>query len=397
MHRVLVLLAALVAVVLLGAPVSAQTSSPLDDAAAALRSDPVYVAPDADRGLSSDEAASLRAAIRDAGQPLFVAVLPGTVLSAFEASSLPEELARRVGLQGTYAVVAGDSFRAGSNVLPAGTAGAIATESFQSHRDEGTAAVLRAFVEGVGAAGSAGSGGGFTPVQPDDGNRDPAPAGSALLPVLLAGGGVAGIWAWRRRRRRQREVRAEFASDRQMLQAELSVLGEDVLRLEPQVLAHPEARDDYDAATTRYRAASAAMDYADEAVDLIRVKRVLDEGQYAMARVRAVVAGREPPAPPAELQRPGLRDEPPVTLDHDRQPVYVGGGPFYGGGWFGGGGSFFGGLLLGGLFGGGLFSGGWHHVGWGGGWGDTDAGGFDGGGGDWGGGDFGGDAGGGDW
>jgi hypothetical protein len=244
-----------------------------------------------------------------------------------------------------------------------------------------------------------------TPGDGETGAGDDGDGGS-LLPLALLGGGAVGLWAWSRSRRRtdRRASQAEFDADVQMLRAELSVLADDVMRLEPQVVTVPEARADYEAATTRFRAASAALDYADEPVDLVRVDRVVREAEYAMSRARAIVEGREPPTPPAELQRPGRHDEPALDVDDTGQPVYVGAGPFYGGGWFGGGGGgLFSGLLLGSMLGGmGPFGwgGGLHHDhgGWsdGGGWGDGGGGGWDGGfgGGDWGGG---GDIGGGDW
>ena len=127
----------------------------------------------------------------------------------------------------------------------------------------------------------------------------------------------------------------------------------------------------------------------------MRVQRVVDEGRYAMSRARAILDGREPPAPPPELQQPGRHDEPPLGVDARGEPAYVGyGGGFYGGGgWFGGGSGLFTGLMLGQMLGG--FGGFGHHGDVivnqgddGGGWGDMGGGDF--GGGDFGGGDFGG-------
>ena len=147
-----------------------------------------------------------------------------------------------------------------------------------------------------------------------------------------------------------------------MLKAELAVLADDVLRLEPEVQLHPEAQSDFDAAFNRYRAAQAALDYADEPVDLVRLARVVAEARYAMDRVRAMLDGREPPPPPAELGRVGLHGEPAVTLDEHRQPAYVGYPGGFQSGWFGGvGGGLFSGLLLGSMLGGGF--GGWGHGG----------------------------------
>ena len=117
------------------------------------------------------------------------------------------------------------------------------------------------------------------------------------------------------------------------------------------------------------------------------------EARYSMDRARAIIDGREPPAPPEELRQPGRHGEPAVTIDEQRQPAYVGYPGGYSGGWFGGmgGGGLFSGLLLGSLLGG---FGGWGH----GGTTIINEAGEDGGGGDFGGGDFGGgDFGGGDF
>lgn len=362
----------------------------LDEVGAALRNDPVYVDPRAERAITDTEADQLRAAIRDAGTPVFVAVLPASAEASPEAAL--DDLLGATQMAGTYAVVLGDSFRANSTQIQG--AGALASGAFQQHRDAGTAAVLEAFVADVARTVESASGGpgDRTTSDGDDG------AGSVLPLAVLGGGGVA-LYAWSRRRRRaqQRAVQAGFDADVQLLRAELSVLADDVMRLEPQVVTRPEARADYEAATTRFRAASAALDYADEPVDLVRVERVVREAEYAMSRARAIVDGREPPEPPAELRRPGRHDEPALDVDRDGTPVYVGAGPFYGGGWFGGGG-LFSGLLLGSMLGGyGPFGWGHHHGGWGGGAADGDRGGDDWGGG-FGGGDWGGgDVGGGDW
>jgi len=346
---------------------------PLADAAAALRSDPVYVHPAADQELASGEADDLRAAIADSGRGVFVAVLPASAApTEAEASSLPAELEQMTGLAGDYAVVVGDRFRAED--------GERATAAFQAGRDDGLAAVLERYVTGVSAV-DAGTGGDTTARSAD---------GSSLIgPLVVMGLGAVAllIWVKRRRRREQAEAQRAFDADVQVLRAEISVLADDVMRLEPEVSLHPAARSDFDAATQRMRAASAALDYADEAIDLVRVVRVVDEARYAMSRARAVVSGYEPPPPPAELRRPGRHDEPPVDVDEDGMVVYGGGMPFYGGGWFGGGGGLFSGLVLGSMLGG------W---GWGGGdvYVDGDAGDW---GGDIGGGDFGGDIGGGDF
>ena len=290
------------------------------------------------------------------------------------------------------------AFRAGSSELAAGEAGELAAAALEANGDD-TAAVLDDFVERVGDAAGSASGSG------ESGGDDDGSGGGWVLPVVLVGGvGAAGLLVWRRSRRRRADeaerVRAE-AADRQLLRAEVSVLADDVVRLEPEIQLHPDARNDFDAAVSRYRAAQAALDYTDEPVDMVRVARVVAEARYSMDRARAIVEGRQPPAPPEDLQRPGVHGEPAVTLDADRQPAYVGYPGGFAGGWFGGTSGLFTGLLLGSLLSGGF-------GGWGAGGttiineaddgGDGDFGGGDFGGGDFGGGDFGGgDFGGGDF
>ena len=136
-----------------------------------------------------------------------------------------------------------------------------------------------------------------------------------------------------------------------MLKAELSVLADDVVRLEPQVALKEEARDDFEAATHRYRVAQAALE-TNEEVDLVRVRRVVDEATWSMARARATLDGRPAPGPPATLRVTGLHGEPAIGLDDGERPAYLETSTSYGSGWFAAGGGLFGGLLLGGMVGG---------------------------------------------
>ena len=428
MRRLLGPLALLLAAVPLLGSARQQPDDPADPVTAAaevLRGDPVAVDPDAERALTGDEADDLREDIRSAGVPLFVAVLPG---SAGTPEDVQVRVAEETGLSGTYAVVVGDSFRATSSLLP--DADEMATAAFQAASGDGTAAVLTRFVDDVAASSGPAGGGGGGGVAPGDGagpdgddrgvsdeaSRGDDDGGSSLLPIaVVAAAGGGGLLFWLRRRGKQRaaERAAQRRADLAITRSELAVLADDVLRLEPEVELHPDARDDYEAGAERHRAASAALDHGDDGVDLVRVDRVVAEGRYAMSRARARIDGREPPAPPDDLRRPGRHNEPPVELDDDGAPVYGGGRPFYGGGgWYGGGGGgLFEGLLLGSMLGGWGWGGGWgggpvvidHHDGGDGGDGGGDAGdvggGWDGGGSDWGGGDWGGggDMGGGDW
>jgi hypothetical protein len=397
-HLRRILLVPLLVVALVPLAGAGQDTDPVTAAAESLPRDPVYVDPSAERALTDDEADRLRDEIRASGTPVFVAVLPE---SAGDAEDVVRRLPEETQLSGTYAAVVGDGFRATSTDLA--NADELATASFQAASGEGAAAVLLEFVDRTAAASGGASpspGGGVTATPDGDGRGEDGDGGSSLVPLALLGAGGVGVAVWGRRRRRRAEAeqRARVTADAQLTRAELHVLADDVLRLEPEVELHPEARDDYEAAVERHRVASGALDYADEPIDLVRVDRVVAEARYAMARAKALVAGREPPPPPDDLRRPGAHQEPPLDVDDQGVPVYAGGMPFYGGGWFGGGGGLFGGLLLGSMLGG------WGGWGWGGpividhgdgGWGDGGGGGWGGdfGGGDWGGGDMGG----GDW
>jgi hypothetical protein len=385
---------------------TAQGTAVLDRAAASLRSDPVYVDPDAEGPGQIDAAAAerLRRRIRSSGSAIFLAILPESAVAEAggDVNRLPEAVATRTGLSGTYGVVAvGDrtSFRAGATSGTPGRAGSLATAAAQAHSSEGTEAVLADFVNRIAQAQGGQGGAAQTPDQDSGG-------GSSALPwLVLLGAGGGGLWFWQRKKTRERT--AADRRNRSVLDAQLAVLADDVVNLAPQVDLHPDARLDYDAAVSRYRVAQAALENPDDPIDLVRVGRLLDEASYAMARAKAVVEGREPPPPPPDLTRPGRRGEPPVDLDDDGRPAYIGSGssPFYGGGWFGGGGGgLMTGLFLGSMLGGG-WGGGYHDTnvyvdnsdGGDGGDGDGDGGG-DFGGGDWGGGDFGGgDFGGGDF
>lgn len=375
------------------------TAGPIvDEAAAELRRDSVYVHPDADIELSESDADRIRGAIRDGDEAIYVAVLPSAAESeAGGIGNLPRALREATGFEGTYAVATGTGVRAGSDFVQASQ---LMTDAFNDNRGDGAGGVLLAFVERVQSAAS-GSGSGSGGSSSSDGGSD---AGGGLLPWLLVGGAVGGgVYLMRKSNKRRQQEQAVLVGDQEDLRAELAVLADDVMRLEPEVEIKPEARDDYEAGVARFKWAQAAIDSIDSPDDVPRVRRGMAEAQYAMARARAIIRGHEPPDPPAELQRPGPYGEPAVELDDQRHPQYAGYGG-YGGGW--GGGGFFGGnglftgLLLGQMLGGGGWGGGF---GWGGGghgqssggdWGGGGGGGGDwggGGGGDWGGG------GGGDW
>lgn len=124
----------------------------LDGVAEALRSDPVFVDEDAARAIDPDAAEELRSIISDAGTPVYIAILPDATdrLAGGDAAELASVLAESVGRPGTYGVVVGERFRAGSSELLDGQAGELAAAVTDDGDD--TLAVLTAFVESVGRA-----------------------------------------------------------------------------------------------------------------------------------------------------------------------------------------------------------------------------------------------------
>jgi hypothetical protein len=396
----------------LAAPAFGQAG--LDEAARALRSDPVYVDPSAELADAVD-AGALRERIRASGAaPIYIAVLP--------ESGSPEATLRAlhsaVGARGTYAVIDGRSFRAASDLFPAGVDATAARQ--ESTTPEET---LEAFIDRVGErrAGRSprSSGGGGVPI-------------FAIFLAILALGGL-GLWFVGRRSTRRAEAE-QLAEVKENVRDDLVALGDDVRALDLDVEmpgADPAAKEDYARAVGAYERANRVFETARRVEDLAPAAEALEEGRYAMTSAKARLAGHRPPerrppcffdpthgpsardvlwAPPggaprpvpaceADAQRVERGEDPQareLVLGGRRVPYWEAGpayAPFYGG-FFGGFGGFLPGLLLGSMVGGMWDAG----PGWdsdfgdfgGGDFGGGDIGGGDFGGGDFGGGDFGG-------
>jgi hypothetical protein len=413
-------------------PALAHAQGQIEDAARALASDPVYVAPGAERALSSAQAGELRRRIErgDAG-PVYVAVLPAAAVdeAGGSADEVVPQLYRALGRQGTFAVVAGNHFRAGSsNLHGASDAG---TAALNAHAGDGVAAVLTDFVDRVAdlRAGRSGGGGGS-----GAGGDGASATGPLILLGVLGGGAFLAVSASRRRRRR--EEQAQLDDLRTAARDDLVALGDDVRDVDLDVEqpgADRRARDELARGLAAYERAERLLDQARRPEDIAAITHTIDDGRQAMAACRALLDGHEPPprrppcffdprhgpsvteavwAPPGGQPR-----EVPVCaadaarIDDGEEPAareVIAGGqavPYYmapsyfgpwAGGFFGGGSLFLPGMLAGTLLGGSLFG---PSLAWGGGWGDGggwdggDGGGFDVGGGDFGdigGGDFGG-------
>lgn len=198
MRRVL-LLAPLLLLLLL--PAQARAGELIDRAVEGLRSDNVYVDPEADPTLSAAEADALRDRIvEQRAGPMYVVVAPAEI--AGEAGGDPARALGRIGEAvdrgATYVIVAGRTIRALSGVLDRGEAGELAAEAIDGNGGD-LSAILLDFTDRVGEARTGGGGG--------DGDGDGAGTGGLVLLGLLGAGGAALLVG--RRRRRARDA-AEF-------------------------------------------------------------------------------------------------------------------------------------------------------------------------------------------
>ena len=288
MKRGLVLAAALAAALALGA--TARAGERIDAAVAALQSGPVYVDPDAELAIGGADQARLRAAIDSSGAgPVYVAILPSAAEN--ETGGNPDGVLQAIhdGLSrpGTYAVVVGRHFRAGSDgVLAQGVAGRLATEALDAHRGEGVTATLIDFVRRVAHARQNGAvpGGGT--------NNQPGTAGGVLIGLLVLGGlTFLGFRAIHGRRRQE----AELAEVKAAAHDDLIALADDVQKLEQPVETNEQAKHEYEQALEDYDTASGAFDRARRTKELEAVTSSLEEGRYHMAAAQALLAGKKPP------------------------------------------------------------------------------------------------------
>jgi hypothetical protein len=423
MRRAALLVLLALGMVLLLAGVTLGQSSP-DQVVEALRRDPVYVDPAAENTLDPAAADRLRAAINQAGTPIFIAILPDAARNGADASVLVGAIGTRLRQRATVAVVAGNQFRAGSTTVRG--VGALANAAIQAHREEGVEATLADFVKRVDQAtdGSA--------TRTDEPSSSPI-GSTLLLWLVILGGGAAGFAALRSKRHRDEQRRREFVDVRTATEEDLIALADEIRAIDIDISmpgVDPKAVEDYRAALSSYERASSAFDQAKQALDLAPVTAALEEGRYHMTSARARLRGEEPPerrlpcffdprhgpsvtdvewapeggvprtvpacAADAQRIRAGLEPQARhVLADGTWMPYWSAPGWFspWAGGYFGLAGS----NLLTGLLIGSALSCAWSHD-WAGDFGGSDFGGGDFGGGDFGGGDFGGgDFGGGDF
>ncbi|MFG2427982.1 hypothetical protein [Streptomyces sp. NPDC048590] len=274
----------------------------IDDAAQALRQDPVYVDPAAAAQLPASQEAALEKKIIDADKPVFVAVLPAT--SQYPPENLLQNLRSDTGITGVYAVRLGDGFDAGADpqVMPTRAVDNLTTAVKAPGSDTDTATQLNAFVDRAveqarGSAPPSWSGGGTA----DDGAANGAPvAGLVVLAgVVLVGGATAFTVVRRGRKRREEEERAALEKLRVVVDEDITAYGETLDRLDfhpGEKGADDAMRSDYESALDSYENAKSRMGEARHPSDVRGVTQALEDGRFSLAVLEARRKGRALPA-----------------------------------------------------------------------------------------------------
>ncbi|MFJ2306791.1 hypothetical protein [Streptomyces sp. NPDC087787] len=258
--------------------------------AQALRRSPVYVDPAASAQLSRADAAALTRRIKDAGKPLFIAVLPAD----YPTRNLFTELRTATGITGAYAVRLGDRFdaRADSSVLSRTAVGNLVT----SVQGESARTQLTDFTDRA----LAGMGGSAPRTWGDTGHRGTVP-NTALITaaaVLVAGGVGAYALVRRGRSRREAEQRAALEKLRVVVDEDITAFGEELDRLDfhpAEAGADDAMRADYERALDAYEQAKQYMAAARRPEDVRAVTQALEDGRFSLAQLAARREGRPLP------------------------------------------------------------------------------------------------------
>ncbi|MFD9422013.1 MULTISPECIES: hypothetical protein [unclassified Streptomyces] len=277
---------------------SAAPAATLNDAAQALRKDPVYVDPGARDQLSAAQEKALEKKITDADKPVLVAVLPAT--SAFPAQDLLQTLRADTGITGVYAVRLGNGFNAGADpqVMPTRAVVNLTDAVKTPATDTGTAAQLNAFVDRAveqarGSAPASWSGGS------SDSGGSPSTGLIALGAIAVVGGAGAYAVVRRNRRRKEEEERAALDKLRVVVDEDITAYGETLERLDfhpAEKGADDTVRADYERALDSYESAKTKMEHAQHPSDVRPVTQSLEDGRYSLAVLEARRTGKPVPA-----------------------------------------------------------------------------------------------------
>ncbi|MFJ7202584.1 hypothetical protein ACIQWR_03430 [Streptomyces sp. NPDC098789] len=315
------LLLALSATALVAAPQAAAATGPAA-VAEALKKGPVYVDPRAEAQLPKDRADALAKKIKDAGKPVFVAVLPAT--AEFPAASVLRTIRTETGITGLYAIRLGDGFNAAADrtVLPANSVRNL-TDAVKAGGPVDAATQLDNFVDQAlsqtkGRAPASWGGGS------DDGGGSGALIG--LGAVALVGGGGAYALVRRSRKKKEEAEREAIRKLSVVVDEDITAFGEELDRLDfhpGEPGADDAMRKDYEQGLDSYEKAKQIMASVQHPEEVQGVTQALEDGRYALASLDARRQGRPVP----ERRAPCFFDprHGPSTADADWAPA--GGAP----------------------------------------------------------------------
>ncbi|MEV0275280.1 hypothetical protein AB0I22_02690 [Streptomyces sp. NPDC050610] len=289
----LALLAALFALAgagLFAPPAHADSSTGLPKVADELRKSPVYVDPRVKDQLPEADAEALAKKIKDAGKPVFVAVLPET--SEFPKNDkLLNSLRGLTGITGVYAIHLGDTgFNAGADarVMSRNSVQNLSNAVRTSYGND-TKGMLNRFVDQAddqakGHAPDSWSGG-------SDSDSGSSTAGLITgAAIVVAGGGGAYALYRRSKKKREERERAELETLRVVVDEDITAFGEELDRLDftPGGPGADDAmREDYTHALDAYDTAKSRMGEAAKPQDVQGVTEALEDGRFALATLAA--------------------------------------------------------------------------------------------------------------
>jgi uncharacterized membrane protein YgcG len=396
----------------------APAAADISEIAESLRSDPVYVDPEAAGELSQAEADALAQRIESADRSVFLVVLP----EGYPTDGIFADLRAATGVTGVYGIRVGDRFdaRADSSVMSrqavANLARSVDGEPAAQQLDNFTDRALST-MRGSAPDGWEGR---------SDGSANGVGALVTVGALAAAVGGGALVVTRRSRRRTEAAQREALERLRVVVDEDITAYGEELDRLDfhpGEPGADDAMRGDYARALDSYEDAKRKMAAAKRPEDVKGVTETLEDGRFALSVLAARREGRPlperrspcffdprhgPSVADARWTPPGgtAREVPVCAADQARladglEPMirevdtgygnrrpYWDAGPAYGpwaGGYFGG--ALLPGLLVGTMLGG-MMAGPAYGAGWGDGYGGYEGGDFSGG--DFNSGDFGG-------
>ncbi|MFJ1565413.1 hypothetical protein ACIOG8_14480 [Streptomyces erythrochromogenes] len=263
--------------------------------AEALKEGPVYVDPRAEAQLPKAEADALAKKIKDAGKPVFVAVLPAT--ADFPQDKVLAAIRAETGITGLYAIRLGDGFNAGADraVMPANAVRNL-TEAVKTGAPVDASTQLNNFVDQALTQTRGSAPGSWGTTGADDG----VPVGGLVTLGAVAAIGGGGAYALVRRNRQKKEEARREAVERLsvVVDEDITAFGEELERLDfhpGEPGADDAMREDYERGLDSYEKAKRIMASVRYPEEVTGVTQALEDGRYALACLDARRQGEPVP------------------------------------------------------------------------------------------------------